>query len=297
MKMKNLKSQISIVCLIALLIVGFSSCSNDGEDSSNSSEFFTFVYEGEAITITSWEGIKVENTIGVIGTADNGINIALEFNKFGNLGYAAVYSTQDPNFEYSESYNYYKSYFFNFELLSFDEDNKRVEVNFSGDLYEDEYDITSATHDVEGNFNVSYTESNFPIEGVGLYAKINGVDWYQSDSDQTGGFLSGSNVYLNNFNDGPYTFSIEVNHDLSVPGSYNFDGSSTVNRVLFYEFDPITHQDIAYETVGTFVLSEKEVSSLITVISGSFNFVATNPITNNTITITNGLYKEVYNNY
>jgi len=292
-----MKKTVFRLSVLFLLFVGFTNCSSDDEDSNSTNDSFTFIYEGETVSISSWEGVKVDNALAIVGRSDDGINIAIEFNKYGNLGYAAVYSTQDVDFEHSESFNYFKSNYFNFNLVNLDESNNRVSVNFSGDLYENEYDITSTTHPVEGSFNISYTDVDPIIEGIGLSAKVDGVDWHHSDSDQNGGFFSGSNVSLNNFNDGAFTFSIEVNHDNSDLGSYNFNESSTVNRIKLYEYDPATNESIVYETVGTFVLTEKSVGVQQTVISGNFSFIATNPTDNSTVTITNGTYKEIYNNY
>ena len=151
-------TQISRLILFISLIV-LSGCSSS-DDSGNivvpNTDSFAYSYDSEIVNISSWQAIKVENRIVVTGSADDGRVFATEFNKFGNLSSANSYSISDFKFPTSISFEYFKSNYFNFELVDIDEINKRVSVVFSGNLYEDDYDINSTTHFVEGSFSVGY---------------------------------------------------------------------------------------------------------------------------------------------
>ena len=283
-----------LVVLITITTIGCSS-SDDSNDPQQVENTFTYNYEGVNIPITSIQAIKVENTIAVTGLSDQGKAFAIEFNKFGDLSSANSYSVTDFSFPLSISFAYFKSNYFNFELLEVDEINKRVSVSFSGNLYEDEYDINSTTHTVQGSFNVSYTEQTPQVSGLEVFAKLNGVDWYSTTGSQSGGFFSGSDIELNRYSDDEYFIGLSMNHDNTTAQSYDFASNAIVNKVTFKKYDPSTNDFIDYETSGIFNITEKTVGLQITQVVGTFSLTATNG--SEVINITQGRFNQLYSSY
>jgi len=293
MNMKNFKRV--FVLLVSVLAIGCSPSDDIESKEVPASDSFVYSYDNEEVSISSWNAVKVENTLLVTGSAEDGRKFAIEFNKFGNLSSANSYSTTDFGFPLTNSFEYFKSNYFDFELVGIDEVNKRVSVNFSGDLYEDNYDINSTTHFVQGSFNVSYSEQEPQIAGLEVSAKINGKDWYATDGNQSGGFFSGSDIELYMISDDEYFISFAMNHDNTTALEYNFDENSTVNKVAFSEYDPATDEIVEYQTSGTFNITEKNEGLQITQIIGTYNLTARNG--SNVIEVTQGKVNLAYFNY
>ncbi|MEP5338397.1 MAG: hypothetical protein ABJL44_06360 [Algibacter sp.] len=290
--MKTLKT---IVTLFYILIIV--SCSSDGSDDSgglSNNDSFIYKYENKNINITSWQAVKSENTIAVNGIASSGENFFITFNQYGNLSDVTILTGEKDEYGFSESYlsfEYFKSNYFNFELLGVDEDNKRVSVKFFGDLYEDGYDIDSETRYVEGSFNVEYSEVTPQIPGLEVSAKVDGNDWYSTGQDMTSGQV-GTPVSINHFSDDAYTISyIIIPRDTDV-GTYQFNENSVVNKISFSRYDPSTNSEILYETSGSFGIEEHTVGFGLTLITGTFSLTATNG--DEVISVTNGKIKDVY---
>lgn len=299
--MKILKT---LSTLFVLLMI--SSCSPKGDivdvddDSVEISDKDSFVYafENKDTPITTWLGSKSESTIAVVGRGDNDILISFVFDIHGNLGEVTVDSGEKDDVGFSETYGsfeYFKSNYFNFELIGIDEIKKRVAVKFSGDLYEDRYDIASETRYVEGRFNVEYIDVIPAISGLEVSAEINGSQWVATDSDSSGGFVEGSNIELNHFNGSQYFISYTINNDNTTPGIYNFNKSSTVNKVSFSRYDPDTNEFVVYETSGVLNIKEKNDLSIFIQIIGEYSFTATNG--SEVIEVTNGKINTIFSNY
>jgi hypothetical protein len=277
--------------LFILLLV--SSCSTNNEDSNQISDedSFEYKYEGGNAEIKSWTAVKSENDLVVSGMTDDGKVFAIGFNKFGNLAVADSYSATDYNFPSSTSFEYFKSNYFNFELVGIDESNKRVSVKFSGNLYEDNYDLDSTSHYIEGSFNLGYTEVTPQISGLEVSATIEGNDWYSTDSDLSGG-LVGSPVSINHFSDDAFIISYVIIPGNVTSGVYNFDMNSTENKMTFLKYDPNTNNFIIYETTGVFNITEHNVGFGLTQIKGTFSFTATKG--SEVIQVKNGTINDVY---
>ena len=272
----------------------------DPEEEANpitEADSFNYSYDGEVIGNNDWFGQKVENTISINASAPDGTTIYLEFNKFGNLGKISSYSSMDFDFPDAGNYTYYKSRFFDFELVHLDEENNKVEVVFSGKLYEDPYDPDSAFHEVEGNFVASYVETEPNIAGLGTYAKINGETWYDTDSFQAGGFMIGENITLYQFNDGKYTIAITTNQDTTSETSYSFEAGSAVNHVGLSRYKETTHEFVDYSTAGMLTITEKIVGPQLSFIKGEFSLTATDPDDNSLLEVTDGTFYLVYGSY
>lgn len=268
-----------------------------GNDTITAEDSFSFSLDGEEVIVTEWLGQRSENTIAINGWNEAGNNIQLQFNAFGNLSGVSSFSSE---FEYptSYSYEYFKSEYFDFQLVNVDEVNKKVEVTFEGVLYEDERDLDSEQHAVKGSFIVTYADVEPVIAGLGTYAKINGEHWYSTDSESTGGFVSGTDITLVNFNDGEYALYLTFNHDMTEEGIYEFSEDDFTNTIFIgkYEKDLEGDSFVGYNTSGTLTITEK-TAGFIPTITGTFSFTATHPENGDVIEVTNGSFLEVYQAY
>lgn len=289
--MKVLKTISALVLLLFII-----SCSSDGSDSDEISnkDSFNYKYENESVNINSWQAVKSENTIAISGTGDAGEVVFFQFNVFGNLSSVTVLTgeTDDVGFQKSYySYEYFKSNYFNFDLVGIDEANKRVSVKFSGDLYEEEYDIDSESRNIEGSFNVKYTEVTPQISGLEVSAKINGDSWYSTSTFLSAG-SSTSPLSLIHYSDDENFISYTIYPNEVNTGTYQFDQNSTVYKIDFSQYDPITNDFINYETTGVFTIDEYNVGFGISQIKGTFSLIAKNE--DEVITITEGKINDVY---
>ena len=271
----------------------------DSEDNVAITEedFFNYVYKGETVNIDNWTGQKVENTLSITASGSDGNSINLLFNTFGDQGKISSYSTTDFDFPSSGNFAYFTSNFFTFELVNIDEVNKKVEVQFSGKLYEDEYDIESASHEVEGSFIASYVETEPSIANLGAYAQIDGESWYETGSFQTGGFVSGSDITLHQLSDNEHLISITINHEATEEGTFIFNADSSVNSVALSRYDVIAHEFVSYECSGTLIITAKEVGPQLTLLKGKFSLTGIDNTDSTTTEVTDGTFSIVYANY
>lgn len=263
-------------------------------DPITTEDYFSFTYEGQEITITEWQGQRSENTISINGWNEDGNNIHLQFNAFGNLSSVTSYST---NFDYdlSTSYEYFKSEYFDFHLVNIDAINKKVEVTFEGTLYEDERDFDSDEYEVQGSFVVTYEDVEPSVSGLGTYAKIDGEDWHATDGESYGGAVSETDLTLVNFNDGEYALYLTFNHETTEAGVYNFSVNDEVNVMSLGKYQNGADGDgfVLYNTEGTLTITEKTVG-FISSVKGTFSFTATHPENGDVIQVTEGTFLEVY---
>lgn len=284
-----------ILLLSVVAIMG--SCSSDSSSSSSVTESFTYKIDGEVINVTSWEAVRSEGTIAVSGYGSNGKSISFEFNTNGDIGEVDTYSLTDLSVPPRNAQGYYTNETFTFNLISVNSSNKSVKVTFSGKVYENEYDLTSPSVDVEGAFTVNYEDVVPTVPGIGVYAKVAGSDWFSSNSDQEGGFFSGSDITLSSYNGDVYSLDITTNHDNSIVGSTNFTQSSTTDMVTLSKYNTTTDSFDLYNCTGTLNITTKTVGLQFTVISGTFTFTAVDPVSSASITVTNGTFTEAYSNY
>jgi len=276
-------------------------CSSDDDSSdqggTGGQEAFTFSLDGQEITITSWEALRRENEIGITGTDGNGNILALEFNRLGNLKYAATYNTSDLSIPYLSSHYYFNSNYFSFNLTNLDEENNRVVGNFSGNVYEDDFDLTSLSSQIEGTFNVEYTNIPPQLEGYGLNVFLDGEEWLNSNEAHSHGG-SGSNIELSFHNDGAYTISVIINHNNTTPGVYTYNSSSNGNQIIAVKYNPDTQEFSGLHVDGVIEITEKgDFDFFSTYVRGNFTGTITDPDTNETISMTNGTFATAYTNY
>lgn len=273
------------VLFTAVSLFSCSSDSSSDDTTDNSADYFNLTYNGQAKTVSSWTAIKQENFIEVSGDTPNGLGISLKFNTQGNLYEAFTHpNTISSTIPTSGSFAYYSNSTFTFQLVEINTTNKTIKVNFSGKLYEDEYDHTSTTNTVSGSFKISYIEHTPTISGIGTYAKVNGQDWYGMQKYASG---NGTTMTLYEQNGGEYTIGIVYPYSSPQTGTFNFSNNSAVNRISFSKYDPATHEEIEYNVSGTITYTTAS-----TIVQGTFSLTATHPTNGSTVTITNGTFKE-----
>lgn len=278
-KMKTIKL-LSFLFLSILI----TSCSSE-DDSGDSTPSSSFIVNGSNITLTSATALRVENTLQIVASASDGSSMDLTFDKFGNLGEVRYF---DAEFNSNENFQHFKANYFTFNLISINETQKKVEVSFSGNLYEEEDDLNSASIVVSGSFNLPYTEQTPTISGLGLSCKIAGTDWYDVEFWDNG-FWSVDRKFIS---DDEYMIIMKFTDEAIQPGSYNFTTSSE-NGIQLAKYDTETNTYIEYNAVGTLTISSNsEFSPLISVVDGTFSFTATNPSNpSDQIQVTNGTFK------
>lgn len=272
------------------------SCSSsDDGGGGGGADSFSYTYDGNNVNITQIEARKSENSLVVSGVADNGEAIEFTFNKFGNLGTASSFSVSDFAFPDSQNYMNFSSHYFTFNLVSIDETAKRVKVTFSGDLYEDGYDLDSETHTVSGEFEVTYDVVTPTVAGLEHYCKIGGNDWYSTNSAMTNG-ITMDYFILDESNDTANSIYLSFDSFNNDPGTYNFTNSTNTTYAKLVKFDPTTENFKLYNCAGTLTVTNKTSAGFIGYyIEGTYSFTATNP-TNaaDVVQVTNGRFKIYY---
>jgi hypothetical protein len=295
--MKILKTSISFLFLLLI-----ASCSSDSDNNSTDDgpviedDFFTLTIDGVDKEISQWSAQRSENTIYVYGITEDATAIQLTFNKFGNVGDVNTFNIENTDFPDRYNYQYNRAAYFDFELVSIDETLRIVTVNYSGKVYDDNTDLTSAFSEIEGSFQLTYENATPQIAGLGLTATLNGQPWY--DTDTTTSYSNPGGLVANNFSsDNLYSISIVTGHESTAVGEYVFDASSDKDKVVVWGYSATTKEEEEYEsTSGTLTITEKTVGASYTVLAGTFSIVATDPDTGNEVTITNGSFKTVYTN-
>lgn len=251
---------------------------------------FTYKFNNETISVSSWTAVRSENTIAVTGIASDGSAISAEFNVFGDLGTITA-SPADFDTESTRNFQYFKSNYFNFTLLGVDTSSKRVEVKFSGKLYENEYDLTSNTNTVEARFNVQYREVQPAVVGSGVTATINGEKWYDTTTDTFGG-LAGSPYSYNHYSDDAYRISYVLIPESVEPGVYQFSQNTEFNKISFAKYDTVANTFNDYETVGVFEIEEIIRGFGITRIVAKYSLTAVRG--NETIIVKDGVINSAF---
>jgi hypothetical protein len=279
-------TKIKFIALI-LFTAFISSCSSDDSGDENQSAYFNFIYDNKVQNVKTWEALKQEDFIEVLGTSEEGIVIDFKFNVYGNLYQAltnpAVITSDVPWLAASENFT---SNTFIFTLENLDTNNKTVQVKYSGKVFENEYDYESEYINVSGSFKVSYTEITPEIQGLGTFAKIDGKDWHGLVMHSTVENQQTKILYAEN--DGKYTIGITFPDYEPKVGNFAFSSNSFANRISFQEYDVVTHEYIDYNVSGT--VNYTTLNDYF--VEGTFSLTATHPVTKSKIVISNGTFKE-----
>ncbi len=288
--MKSLQSFVLLFVFAAL----FTSCSSDS-GSGGGENSFTYVYDGNNVNLTDIQAQKSENSLVVSGVAADGQAIEFTFNKFGNLGTVSSFSVSSFDFIDTYSYMNYCGHYFTFNLISIDEANKRVHVTFSGDLYEDGYDLDTNSVPVSGEFDLTYTDVTPAVPGLEVYCKIAGADWYATNSSMHNG-NSFDDFILDYSSDDENSIYLGFDSSNNGPGTYNFTAASTTNFAKLVKFNPSTQDFTEYNCAGTVTVTSKTSAGFVGYyLEGTYSFTATNPSNSaQVVQVTNGRFKTYY---
>lgn len=264
---------------LAVTVVSCSS-SDSGGSSSNAS---SFVLNGTNVALTSPIAQRSEDTFAITADGPNDSSIEILFNKYGNLERFSYWE----EFNSYENYQYYKSNYFTFNLISIDESAHKIKVSFSGTVYLDETNLDSASKEVSGSFDLTYAVTTPVVSGLGMTCKIAGNNWYETDFWDNGF----GNVDRKCISDDANMMILRFSDEQIAPGTYNFTTASD-NKIQLGKFNTTTHTYTEYNTSGTMTIISNIDMFSFRLIQGTFSFTATNPSNaSDQIQVTAGAFK------
>jgi hypothetical protein len=272
-----------------LFTIVITSCSSDETQSAEPN--FSFTYNDKVQKINFWNAQKQGDFLTVLATSEEGKAIYFTFNSYGNLFETNIGPLDINTGDFYESSKNFSSNSFTFSLENLDTKNKTVKVKFSGKVFENGNDDLSDYININGSFEIPYIDKDSPLEGQGTFAKLDGKDWHglaMSTSIINQG--ESSITYLNVVNDGEYQMGFVFPTNNLKTGTFTFTDNTFLNRVFFQKYDTQTHEYINYDVSGTLTYTTVNNSY----VTGTFNFTATNPVTKAKITVSNGIFKEIY---
>lgn len=234
--------------------------------------------------------IKVEDEFYIIDSSQ--IYKLISFNKNGDFGSFRwnFYNSETSTFKWFYSYRPYSSNFFKLNIEEIDEVNKKIKINFDGEMYGDPNNLLSEGKYVKGRIVADYVEVIPSVFGLKNTAKINGQNWIRTNSVQVN---SGTTSFpdrciQNEYNDKGYRIKIYYQIGTTVTGSYNFTPADQIHKVEIAKYDLLTNSYIEYDCTGQLKISytfERQIN-------GEYSFTGINP--NNpadVVTVTNGEFK------
>lgn len=265
------------------------SCSSNS-DNNKIQQYFNFTKDGQQVLITQWTTYNYQDKEGfeVVGKNTTGGNVSVSFDKYGNLNRVRLIQPNGSDFSTKNNFYDFSSNYFKFELIAIDEINKTIKVNFSGKLYENEFDLNSNYSIVSGSFYI-VVDNLIYISDKGVDANFNGKDWHSVKTNQNFTLLGGD-VILKEASDDEYEIDIYFNSLDTQTGRYAFNSTSTNNKVVLSKYDLLTNKYIKYICDGTMNID----SNYQSVIQGTFNLTATDPISNTHIQLTNATFRNFY---
>lgn len=280
--------------LLFLFLSFIVSCSSDDNSTvdptnpgSDTSEFFNYKVDGQTINMTTFSGVRSENEFAITASTGNGTSISITFNEFGNLGDVNALTISGSSFSSRWNHGNFKKNYFAFELVSVTATH--VKVNFSGKVYDDEYDLESDFSTVEGSFQVKYTTTAPLIQGQEVFAKINGKDWHKTESSTSS---SNDSFSLNFDSDDEYGIAFFIDPNDITTGTTAFNTNSQINKVVLYKYNTeLKYSEEYISTSGTFTVTSVTPTVQYTLIEGTFTLIAKHPVTGEVINVTNGKFK------
>lgn len=213
---------------------------------------------------------------------------SISFDVDGHFGYIEMLSNpgHPNNTQYFRSMRAFSSHYVNFDLISVDEQNKRVKGSFSGYVYHNPFDSTSEATFVSGFFDLLYSDNIPSILNYGVSAKLDGNEWNYTDwhSSQSSQPFYYSDHYVS---DGPYKIMVDYGASTTT-GIYNFNPVDASPKVRLSKYNLGTGAYIDYLCTGTMDITNRE-GSLFT---GIFSFTAVNPQNpSEVISVTDGHFR------
>jgi hypothetical protein len=279
---------------IALTFV-FSGCSSDNDSvienpTPQESDYFRMNVSGADIQFgldgTSNAGLnRAEDVFEIQARYGIGISETDFTFRFDKSGHAIDVTLKSNDTEYAISVDYgnytnFRQNYFDVQIVSLDEVQKRLKASFSGRVYMNRLDFNSEFMEISGTFELPYgdflpspgiTYSSLPLK---CYAKINGSDWnatHQSTPE------SNAPAIFTSFD--PYRIDVFIKVNNSATAEYNITPESQDNYIRFYKFNTVTLLYDEYDVTGTMDYHLKEFygGGNRYRYFGSFNFTAINP--------------------
>lgn len=279
------------------LVLILSGCSNGGDSSNSQTSSFEIFVNGvknEDFTTIS-RASKNSHTIH-IGSDSFNTPFVISFDENGHFG-KMVYTNYEFNGTTKKftSFRDFSSNYFNFQLTSFDETNKRVKGNFAGYVFTDSSNLNSESKFITGSFDLPYESYVPPVANIINEATINNEYWRSTNQYQIRDLIyQYHNVTLNTVRDDQYKIMISSNDQLgggTSVGIYNFSSADLTNKVEIAKFNTATSSYLYYNCTGTLEVTHK----FNNIIQGTYSFTGVNP--NNSsdqIQVQNGNFKLNY---
>lgn len=270
---------------LLLVFMGCSDDNNQGSEQPQTEQNFSEIYVNGVLVdnavIKDKVFYKVEDEF-YMGTTSSKI---LSFNKNGDFG-----SFRWSTYRLFYSYHPYSSHFFKLNIEEIDEVNKKVKINFNGEMYSDPNSLQSEGKYVSGRIVAKYIEVIPSIFGLKNTAKINGQDWIRTNSVQVNSGISGyaNRCIQNEYSDKEYRIKIYYQVGTTVAGTYNFTPTDPIHKVEISKYDLLTNSYINYDCTGQL----KILYTFERQINGEYSFTGVNPNNpSDIVTVTNGEFK------
>jgi len=283
-------------CLFVTVLTVSCASDDSGENpgGENFQSSFEYVSGGSTMNIIGSQASKSGNSMAVVAADAEGNSIQFEFDKFGNLG---AVSASPADFELPSVYSHqnFSGHYFTFNLIAIDEVNKTVKATFSGKLYEDDEDLNSDFTEISGSFWINYTEVTPTVPGLEVSAKIDGNDWYSTNSYTTNGTGNWSTFIHHELGDDEYKIMLGFDDENMSAGIHTFTPATETIYATIAKYNLETKMYEKFDATGTLEITGTETFGIITIVSGTYSFTAVNPNdSSETIQVTNGKFKSVY---
>jgi hypothetical protein len=296
---------------LTFLMINLYSCTSDKEDEPEEIADpvqvgeFNINYNNVPLILSDWKAERDGDYFRItaskyVSTGSNTStlynDIALFFHKDGTLITTSMYDLSISN-SFDTSF-YYSENTFDFVIEKIDEVNHTIKINFNGKIFDNNYNsyshIGTPFKNVNGSVFMPY-ENLAPISlsfsKPETTMKVNGNDWrgrgQTFNQDIGDGFL----IEING--------DKEYNLDLVIPknnikiGTFYFNQNSDIfklNSVSLLRYYPGKILPNEFVCTGSLNITEKAGGY----IKGTFSFTANDPLTNENVSITNGVFNEKY---
>lgn len=300
-------TKLKFISFLLLSVFTFSCASDSDSDKENEALEYKVKFNDTQLELSNLKAV-VDGDYFTIGDLDDfpqptstshiANNLSFYFHRDGTLLNAQIYDASLKDFIASPFY--FSKNLFKFNIDNIDEVNKKITVSFSGNLYQHyDYQIRPYNQKLSGSITIPYSDKN-PLNSSKTYGttmKINGQNWRGLAYIWTGHDSEKSHVLKIN-GDNEYSINIVFPKGIAKAGKYTFTKNSdiykdyTVNLLRYYpnNISEETYSKSPNEFISTGTLEITEVNKVYIV--GKFSLTATDPLTNEKVTISEGVFKE-----
>mgnify|MGYP003576166131 CR=1 FL=1 len=217
--------------------------------------------------------------------------VIITFDKYGNFISAGL----DKDFQYSESYPYFSSNYFDFEMTPINMAAGECIIDFSGTVYENKYDMTSTSITISGHITLQSMNQEQGgggfIYNMGLLANVDGENWFSKNKVGRTYDSGYYNCYY--VSDDEYRLVFNVNGDITPNGQHNFTANTIHDCIKVEKFNTATLTYEPWDTEGSMNITGRlQPYDGGYFIDGSFNLIARNPYNSAEIVhFNNGVFK------